>query len=368
MGNRNWDEHAAELVKIGIPALKEMLKTYWDKNASGRARTNIAYTLAEFDPGLVEKPMLKMISRPVNEVDFGVFKATLSSLGKIKSKSAVPRLMEVYANRKNVWGLRYWAAQALAEIKDARAVETLYKTYMLENRNDFYQRLVSSAAMNAIAETGSSSSLEFLITHLESDEASIRANAVKGLINIGEPAQSRLFSLIQTGSGFQRFAAARALSKKMGRNTAKVLAGALDDDFWMVRDEASLALARMKTDELLPLMTPLLKNANTRTRAGAIWVLGENGNEKSIPYLIDALSDGKTGWNAALALGKIGSEKCGDALLSCLKSNDERLKQAALKALAEIKPGGIEEQVEAVLLKSSGETRYWAEKVLKSTR
>ncbi|MGB2727119.1 MAG: HEAT repeat domain-containing protein [Halobacteriota archaeon] len=90
--------------------------------------------------------------------------------------------------------------------------------------------------------------------------------------------------------------------------------------------------------EVSVIISALINDKSSGTRADAAEVLGEIGDERAVEPLINALRDADytVQRGAAEALGKIGDKKAVEPLITTLKTEDEYLRERAAEALGEI--------------------------------
>lgn len=90
--------------------------------------------------------------------------------------------------------------------------------------------------------------------------------------------------------------------------------------------------------EVSVIISALINDKSSGTRADAAEVLGEIGDARAVEPLIDALRDADytVQWAAAEALGKIGDKKAVEPLITTLKAGDEYLRERAAEALGDI--------------------------------
>lgn len=90
--------------------------------------------------------------------------------------------------------------------------------------------------------------------------------------------------------------------------------------------------------EVPVIISALINDEKSDTRADAAEVLGDIGDKRAVEPLIDALRDADytVQWSAAEALGKIGDKRAVEPLITTLKTGDEYLRKRAAEALGDI--------------------------------
>lgn len=157
---------------------------------------------------------------------------------------------------------------------------------------------------------------------------------------------SELIVILQQGDSLARRHAAQALGV-MGPPAAEAvpaLIEVLNDENFTTRGYAELALGRMGSAAVLPLIDAL-HHQSYRVRRGAVRALAEVGSEAgpAIPHLIEAMAseDWLIRAHAAYALGRARpmTEGVVPALIALLKNDvDYRVRNYSANALAEIGP------------------------------
>jgi len=116
-----------------------------------------------------------------------------------------------------------------------------------------------------------------------------------------------------------------------------------------VRWQAADALGKIGTEKTIEPLILALKDDESDVRESAATALGKIGTEKAIDHLILALKDDDSNvrGRAAEALGKIGTEKAIDPLILALKDDDRGVRRRAASALGNI---GTKKAIEPFIL------------------
>jgi PKD repeat protein len=111
--------------------------------------------------------------------------------------------------------------------------------------------------------------------------------------------------------------------------------------------------------EVSVLISALINDKSSDTRADAAEVLGEIGDARAVEPLIDALRDVDytVQWDAAEALGKIGDKRAVEPLITTLKAEDGYLQDLAAEALGEIGDAEAVEPLIGALKDEEGDVR-----------
>ena len=125
-----------------------------------------------------------------------------------------------------------------------------------------------------------------------------------------------------------------------------------------------------KGDEVSVLISTLINDKSSVTRADAAEALGEIGDKRAVEPLIDALRDADytVQLHAAEALVKVGDKRAVEPLIVTLKVGDSSLRMLAAKALGEIGDAGAVEPLTAALKDDDVFVRNRAESALEKIR
>ena len=180
--------------------------------------------------------------------------------------------------------------------------------------------------------------IESLIQDLADQNVSVKVNAVKALIEMGEPVVEPLIQALENDNPEVRENAAQALGKIENERAIDPLIEVLADEQREVQKAAIDALANIGE----PAVEPLVKIMNDPnkifpTRQNAIRALGGIG-EPAIESLIQILDIKGTGFDATAAyyLRVIG-EPAVEPLIQALEDDNPRVRARAAEALSGIK-------------------------------
>jgi len=158
---------------------------------------------------------------------------------KIKAKKDVNGLIKALGYQKDSL-VQEDAAEALGEIGDARAIESLIA--VLKDK----EQKVRKAATEALGKIGEPA-VESLIAALKDKEQKVRKAATEALGKIGEPAVESLIAALKDKEQKVRKAATEALGK-IGEPAIEPLCTALDDPDLTMRTAAVGALQKLEAD------------------------------------------------------------------------------------------------------------------------
>jgi HEAT repeat protein len=111
----------------------------------------------------------------------------------------------------------------------------------------------------------------------------------------------------------------------------------------------------------------MLIDDKSYVREEAAWILGEMKQEEATEPLIQMLNGSDEGaWMAAIALGKIASEKSVPSLTRALENESIKIRRAAAWALCQTKSADAVKHLRTALKDEDEDVRYWAAEALKT--
>jgi HEAT repeat protein len=174
---------------------------------------------------------------------------------------------------------------------------------------------------------------------LADDSSLVRQQAVLALGRLREPeAAADLLPLLDVGDPRLRFAAVRALGQVRNREAAEHLLPLLQESRQELRFAAVEALGQIRAPAAVRPLVEVLRDPDRNLRRAAAEGLGEIGDPQAVPSLLVALQDEH--WSvrcaAAAALGRLASPKAVAALIARTDDDDATVRRAAVSALGEI--------------------------------
>jgi len=315
LGNPYYKKWAFEkLVKIGRPALPQLVEALNDKN--GNVRENAAELLRKIGD---ERDILAFIEALKGKGMFSkVRSAAFDALAKI-GEPAVPHLIEAL----NYEDVQYRAVGILGNIAEKRAVDILRHFAEKEvdcsaaipvligflTNGDTHLRWTTALALGKI---GDVRAVPALIATLEDEDLGVRRGAVEALGKIADKCGevdsvvSALCSVMKDEDEVVRRYAAEGLGGTEDERAVPALIEALKDETRGVPEMAAWALVKIG-EPAVPYLVETLNDQDEDVRYMAIEALGKIGNVRAVPYLIDTLKDEHTSvqYRGAEALVKI---------------------------------------------------------------
>ena len=266
------------------------------------------------------------------------------NIQKLKQKRDVDGLVKAL-RRKGDDHVRKRAAEALAEIGGARAVECLIVALkdndprvvmhaanalskagdaqieklrqerdvdaLLDALRDEKLKYMFKGAADALGDIGDARAVEPLIAALKDEEPYEGSHAADALVKIGGVAVDALIAVLKEEKGFARLHAANALGDIGDVRAAEPLIAVLKDENEYVRLAAAAALGRIGDARAIQPLIAALKDNDWEVREHAAEALGKIGDVRAVEPLIAALGDAAEGVReaAAEALKRIGGPK-----------------------------------------------------------
>lgn len=258
-------EDVADAALRARPAFRGNLGDIRDRILS---TVNITRLKEEKDiPGLI---------RALRNPDMNVQYEAAQALGELRDPAAVQSLMMVLTDDQYS-GIRWKAAEALAQI-GTPAVEPLIAalSHPVED--------VRWKAAIALGEIGDTRAIGPLIELLRDEDRFVKGRAAYALGLIGSPAVGGLIRALREGDGNLRWGAAIALGNIRDPQSISPLLYALGDRYENVRSEAASALAAIGSPVVIP-AREFLRDAGEMEALETIGVLGEIGTPDAVLVL-----------------------------------------------------------------------------------
>jgi len=258
-------------------------------------------------------------------------RSTARALGDLKVEKSVPLLRAALDENINL--LDMGVLYALGKIGNNEAIEALF--YALDcvvyyNRTSVY---------NSLRKLSPEKESDLLIKALDDNYWGVREDAVKILKEKGTTVSDQLCILVENKKKSEtvRWEAIRILSSFNKPDHSELFLKSLYDSEWMIRNEAVVALTKIKSEITIESLIKMLEDKNGFVKEEAAWILGEMKSEEAVKPLINLLKDKENGWIAAVSLGKIGAEASVKPLIKALQDDYIKKRRAAAWALEKLK-------------------------------
>ena len=272
LGTRYWDKAVEELVRIGEPAVGQLIAALRPEVELISARACLA--LARIGTSQAVDAVFKAL----DEGSSGVRSEAAGALRYLRSDRAVERLLEL-VGKDGDYRVRMSAAGALGMMGPEKSIDVLAAAL---NDSNQYVRGEAAASLGKI---GSGKSVEPLLRASRDDSGAVRQAARDALVKIGSPASPAIARTLRDPDPQVRWTAALMLGKIASEEAVSALIEALSDANWMVRNEAAVALVRTRSDRSAAPLQALLRGKNADLSAAAAWILAELRAPRSGPYL-----------------------------------------------------------------------------------
>lgn len=229
--------------------------------------------------------------------------------------------------------VRELAAQSLSELKDPSVGARLLPYARHE------QAFVRASALHAMRELRIPEAAEPAEAALEHADPSVRREGVSvlGWLRHG-PALPRLAALARNDDDVE---VRRIAIGALGFADASVLSAllsALEDEAWIVREEAATTLAKLRLSEALPALCAAMDDPYWQVRVRAARALGRLADPRALEPLLLALAHEVSNLRkeAAIALGELGDLRARPALEASASDADPEVRKAVRVALTRL--------------------------------
>jgi HEAT repeat protein len=281
--------------------------------------------------------LLEFLDAPNNAIRH----AAVISLGRYGNPDAIEQLAKPKILHSKVVNIRWAAVAAIGKLGDFRVIDHLLKVV-----ND-PEWIVRNQAVTEIKEKireiiqrNDHKYARFLIRLLTLDHSEIVELAVEGLAELGEQNVDLLLDALDSTSHLVRKNAARALGQIKTRRAVPQLISLLKDDHWQVRRRAAEALGEIRDKRAVEPLVQCVGDSSEGVQQKAVRALVGFGKLSTIPLLKNlAHEKNKFALRAILyTLGEVGDDKAVPALIDHLRSSYFVVRTVAVKALVKYGP------------------------------
>jgi HEAT repeat protein len=306
-------------------------------------RAAIAAALSRIGSNRAVPPLLELLRDMVDEVRIAAARA----LGEVQSQTSVDALLDEVADENPL--VRAAAIEALSRIDSKKSIDVLSRASAEDpdrNVRDVAMaalRRISTGAVTPLIQTLSGNDLgeriravSQLLDHgkasvlpltelLTTEESTVRASAAEVLGALGDTSalDALIISALADTDDRVRLSATTALGRIKHARSAEVLTGLLEDQDGKVAAAAATGLEHLSELAVDP-VSGLLNHESADIRVRAIALLGRLRHRGACDRLIRGLTD-KVIWIrivSAQALGEIGDSRAAPALIDALKDRD----------------------------------------------
>jgi HEAT repeat protein len=185
---------------------------------------------------------LEMLIERFMSMDETSCEAEAIALGE-KGDAGLPVLTELL--RADEEDVRFWAVRGVWANGSPAAIDRLAESLQDESE------MVRSGAAYALGRLKAETTIEALARLLTDDPSDSGNHAADALAKIGQPAARVLIEAVQNKRAWVRARAAKALIPIESRQAIRVLFEALEDESYLVRYYAEMALERMGVGQMV---------------------------------------------------------------------------------------------------------------------
>lgn len=352
------------VVIAGVESAAEQKKTEWE--------TLLLEKLREDDTECAAFAV-SLLSRFVGDTHLEIFQkvashkapvlraAAIEALSRTQAKRAMPQLNSALEDTDAT--VRAQAALSVATMYSPRSIELLQKLVFDGNLN---VRRNAAQTMSRIDEPDLGETIAKALD-LETDATTVEYLLAALHRNGAESSLSILQRYIDGELSQFREQALKALRKLKIPASIPIFRRLLDDHVPAMRRQSVEQLVVLKFESILPRLREMMKQDPDETvRAACAKAIGDFGDEGSVHLLEDALEDhALVRQQAVISLGRLGQSSAGPILLSLMRDQMPGIRYHAVRAIAQLKLEGVEEQIATLLEDSDEMVRRGAEQALK---
>ncbi len=300
------------------------------KDMSEEVRGNAALALGRIG----ERSAVPMLLHLLNDAEVFPRASAASALGRIGDRQAVAQISKVLAQDPEPQ-VRTSAAEALGAIADISARDALI-TALKDQSN--YVRTAAAAALGQLG--SDTTVVSALIEALKDGDRMVRSAAAESLgRSRDERAVRPLIEALTDDDQFVRTSAAFSLGRLGSRQAVDPLIDTLQLDDNRVKARAVEALGAIGDPRAVDVIVVLVKDTNRFVKGSAIAALGRIADRKAVDPLLTSLSDHDPQIRRAVldALGRIGDERAFLQVSELLKKeSDQNVRLTALTTAARL--------------------------------
>ena len=317
-----------------------------------------------------------------------------AGLGKLGDAAVIPGLSPM------VWDDNQWVAKAavvaLGQFDDPQSVELLGEVARVDNVN------IQTACVDALIAVGTDTVVPTLVNLLESSNLVLRNKATEGISALGKSGKvnlARMLVLMMNSPDVNVRRAVIEIINDVGDRDGTIwkrLVRHLRDEDWWVRERATEVLVNISGNKITEHVVELLEDDSDIVRRYAVevlirlkdprsigplaqaakedtdwWVqeraieaLGDLGDPRATPVVVNLLRDKELHWVCVPALGKLTDPRAVPYLGHLLTSTKDDFRLAILDALDAIGCPEIIEEVKKVADDPDKEVRTRAVRIL----
>lgn len=352
------------VVSVGVESAADDNKTEWEKLLLEKLQDDDTESAAF---------AVSLLSRFVGDTHLEIFQnlashkapvlraAAVEALARTQAKRAISQINSALEDTDPT--VRAQAAMSVATMHSPRSVELLQKLVFDSNLT---VRRNAAQSMSRIDEPDLAETIAKALDH-ETDPTTVEYLLAALQRNGAQSSLSILQRYIEGESSQFREQALKALRKLKIPASIPIFKRLLDDHTPAIRRQSIEQLAVLKSEGILPRLREMLKQDPDETvRASCAKAIGDFSDDTSVHLLEEALEDhALVRLQAVISLGRLAQSSAGPILLSLMRDQMPEIRYQAVRAIAQLKLEGVEEQIAPLLEDSDEMVRRGAEQSLK---
>ncbi len=340
---RVYEEHAAVAVEVLLlivrgssPAQRKAAMAMLGRVAGPDTASAVAELVWDEDPALAQE--------------------AIQVLGRLGGKAAISTLARVAAIGHP--SARVAAAKGLAETSSGEAIFPLIK--LLEHEDV----LVRDASIQGLTRLGRAEGVDvtqLLVEMTSSEDVNVRRAVIEIVDSVGDPDGTfwkRLVRRLRDSDWWVRERATEVLLKIARHQVLDEVMDLLADDSDVVRRYGIDVLVKFREQRgLVPLARMARDDPDWLVREKAVEALGEIGDERVVPMLIELSEEGDLAWACVGALGRLGDPRAGERLRALFSDGNVEMKLHVLRASDRVGGEGAKKLFEKAITDVDKEVR-----------
>lgn len=265
---REWNNYANPLIEIGEPAVPGLIKNAEDNSLPQWNRRISVMTLNNIRSPLWHEHALKMLLNR-NE-DPALRNHAMAGLRGCDLTNVKTELWELY-NEKEFEPYKSNVAHLLVTADTALAYKAFHELYSIQD--GYGQRI----ALQNLIQLRPEESTRWLLNAIQGEDWMTGNLAMDSLISSNNFVQNDLISVYnkpETSDEVQ-WRITYVFGKRKEENSLPFLFEALQNESWLVHNEAAVALSRYKPEQVSAELKKLVKNERSFASKNSKWILGQ---------------------------------------------------------------------------------------------
>jgi HEAT repeat protein len=273
LGTRDWQAAVDSLADIGEPAVEALIKTVRSENPEmDWPAARACYPLADIGTGSA----IETVSQTAADSTVSIRRRryAIQALGLYNVSEKTDLLISLLQDKNKY--IADPAAHALGQIGTPEAAAALAE--VLPDRPHYSS---ISDISRTLAKTHPALVTHTAIQSLNTDYYWPWLQSMQSLVDIGEPAVSTLIQNINHDDFLTRLRIIRILGKIGSAQAAPGLVKVLSDEDWMIRNEATVALAKINSYHIVEQLKGIVADSNLEfAHDDVMWLINQLEKDK----------------------------------------------------------------------------------------